>query len=192
MSLPPTPDQLTRAEAVAARNQLIGGSKMSATQSKPRERFTATVTGIVDVGHQRPFDSSKPTQPTWAVIFTTSDGDVLARKYAKSQHSMSAIVALGQAVDVDLEHDAIQALLGTQVAIVVESADTAFAKVVETSRLEAFDALMDPIPLERCKCVGDVSVAIAAAGAKAWVMSLPQEVRRLIGSRVVLRGGDHA
>ena len=164
---------------------------MSTSKHKDLERTTATITGIIDVGQQRPYDPTKPSQPTWALMFTTLNGEVLAKRYTKSTHSMSNIVALGQAVDVDLELDSVETLMGKQVAITVENSNTSFPKVVEVGRLESFDEPMKTIPAEHCQFVEDAAQRMRESDGKKWVMSLPAEVRRLIGSRVVLRSRGH-
>lgn len=150
-------------------------------------RVTATITGVIDAGLQRPFDASKPNQPTWAVLFSTAEGELLARKYNKSSHAMSAMVALGQAAGVDLEFGSPAELLGKAIALSVDVATPKFPKVTEVSRLEEFDEPMSVITLDRCQFVEDVSARLKESDAKAWVMSLPAEARRLIGSRIVLR-----
>lgn len=158
-------------------------------KNKDCERMTATITGIVDVGLQRPFDSTKPNLPTWALVFTTLDGEVLAKKYTKSTHPMSSIMALGQTLDVALEIESVESLLGKQVAIAVENANTGLAKIMEVSRLESFDEPIESTAPERCQFVEDVTERMRQPDAKKWVMSLPAELRRLIGNRVVLRIG---
>jgi hypothetical protein len=150
-------------------------------------RVTATITGVIDAGLQRPFDTFKPNQPTWAVLFTTADGEVLTRKYNKSSHAMCAMVALGQAAGVDLEFGSPAELLGKAVALSVDVTTPKFPKVTEVSRREDFDEPMPEITPDRCQFVEEVSARLKESDAKSWVMSLPAEARRLIGSRIVLR-----
>ena len=150
-------------------------------------RVTATITGVIDAGLQRPFDASKPNQPTWAVLFLTAEGELLVRKYNKSSHAMSAMVALGQNVGVDLEFGSPAKLLGKPVALTIDVTTQKFPKVTEVSRLEDFDEQMVVITPDRCQFVEDISARLKESDAKTWVMALPAEARRLIGGRIINR-----
>ena len=161
-------------------------------KNKQLTRVIATISGVIDVGMQPAFELGNPPVACIALIFTTTDGELMAKKYSRNMHPMSALSQLAQMLGVNLSEGISDHILNRTVALSVVDIETSFPKITEVMRLEEFDDPMPSLGAVTTNFVLDLGDKMRSPEAKSWIMSLPTEVRRLIGSRVVPRiGGDH-
>lgn len=163
-------------------------------------RHTAYIAGLVDVGLQAAFDSSRPPVQSVAVVFKLGNGVELVKKFSISFHPMSSLSGLFQsAIGVTL--DSAQAwdiaenfwkgcptLLGAQVAVELGLSNGGI-KLLQVSPVEPFDDVLEVPEIGSDVVVSNLDERLIAPDAKAWVMGLNQEVRRFISLRIRPRMG---
>lgn len=164
--------------------------KLSATEKnrsvKESGRYTAVISKIVDVGIQPGYDSRDP-QHCVALVFRLNGGATIVKKVTVSDHPMSTLMEIVRAAGlnqgVQCGDSQISDLIGKAVAVEV-NVNGVFARVDQVSTLEEFDDQADTLPEAEYQFIDNIESKLIGTEAKAFVMSLHSDVRRLLSSRI--------
>ena len=153
---------------------------------KESGRYTAVISQIVDVGIQPGYDGRDP-QHCVALVFRLNGGATIVKKVSVSDHPMSTLMEIVRAACVNqgdhCDDTQISDLIGKAVAVEV-SVQGVYARVDQVSTLEDFDDKADSLPEAEYQFIDNIESRLTGTEAKAFVMSLHADVRRLLSSRI--------
>lgn len=162
------------------------GGESKAKILKESGRYTAVISQIVDVGLQPGFDARAP-QDSIAIVFRVNGGYDVVKKVTLSSHELSALMEIVRAVGLKSEEGGqdphLADLIGKPLAVEVVLQGT-FPKVTQVSPIESFDDLVEPFePSANC-FIEQIEDHLSGPNAKAFVMGLHADVRRLLANRI--------
>lgn len=153
---------------------------------KESGRYTAVIAQIIDIGDQPGFDN-RPPQECVAVVFRLNGGYEIVKKVTLSDHEQSTLMEIVRATRLDSQDASddpmLSDLIGRALAVEVV-VQGIFSRVVQVSALEQFDDVADAFQPKADCWVDDIETRLTSENAKAFVMSLHLDVKRLLSGRV--------